>query len=87
MPNLKLPAYKKSQLIGELQSLFGDSIKDKDVVTARKRGQGTVVYLTLQGKTYNIKARVPGTAYLGLVQRIRKDARKGLIHPTQQVFY
>lgn len=75
MPN-KLPTYKKSQLINELRFLLPNlNVKSKDVVTLRKKGNGTIVSFVTNNKEYSTKARVPGRAYLCLLQLVRKDYR------------
>lgn len=69
-----IPVYKKSQLINELRFLFPNlNVKSKDVITHRKRGNGTVVSFVVYNKEYSAKARVPGRAYLNLLQMVRKD--------------
>jgi hypothetical protein len=78
-PKIKIPVYKKSQLLGELEYLFGNTIKKSQVLTQRKRGEGSVVTFMVQDKVYSKKALTPGKAYLGLLMDLRKDVSRGVI--------
>lgn len=72
----KIPAYKKAQLVGELRSLFGDNLKKDLVVTKTIKGKGTTVTFKWQDKEYSGRGRVPGKAYLQLLQNVRKTVLK-----------
>lgn len=79
IPKIKIPVYKKTQLLGELEYLLRCVIKNAQVTTQRKRGEGSTVTFAVQGKVYSKKARTPGKAYLGVLMDVRRDVSRGVI--------